>query len=151
MFVRLALASDEEAIIEMARENCALSTPYLEFSEDKVRETCRNYLDHANPTMFVVEDKREVVGLLVATINEYRHAHGIYCTQEVIFVREKYRGSRAAALLMKHLIEWSRMLGAIEITGGNDNKFNSERTARFLAHFGFEQVGFFMRRMMTNG
>lgn len=151
MFVRLALESDVAAIIEMARENCALSTPHLAFSEEKVRETCQSYLDTANPTMFVVEHQREAIGLLVATINEYRHAQGIYCTQEVLYVREKYRGSRAAALLMKHLVAWSKMLGAIEITGGNDNQFNSERTARFLSHFGFEQVGFFMRRMMTNG
>lgn len=151
MFVRLANANDFDAIVELARQNCALSTPYLTFSEEKVRETCQRYLETADPTMFVVEVKDEVVGLLVATINGYRHAEGIYCTQEVIFVREDYRGTRAAALLMKELVAWSEMLGALEITGGNDNKFNSERTAKFLAHFGFEQVGFFMRRMMANG
>lgn len=148
MFVRLALEEDIEAIVELARMNCELSTPYLTFSPEKVRETCHAYLDRGETTIFVVEDKRQVVALLVATINEYRHAQGIYCTQEVIFVREDYRGTRAAALLMKELVSWSEMLGAIEITGGNDNKFNSERTARFLSHFGFEQVGFFMRRMM---
>lgn len=151
MFVRLALEGDTEAIVEMARMNCELSTPHLEFSADKVRDTVRRYLDHAETTMFVVEDKREAVALLVATINEYRHAYGLYTTQEVLFVRPAKRGTRAAALLTKELIRWSNALGAIEITGGNDNKFNSERTARFLAHFGFEQVGFFMRRMVANG
>jgi hypothetical protein len=49
---------------------------------------------------------------------------------------------------MNELIRWSKMLGAVEITGGNDNSYKSERTAKFLKHFGFEQVGFFMRRMM---
>lgn len=148
MFVRLALEEDIDAIVELARMNCELSTPYLTYSPDKVRETCYAYLDRGETTIFVVEDKRQVIALLVATINEYRHATGIYCTQEIIFVREDYRGTRAAALLMKELVAWSERLGAIEITGGNDNKFNSERTARFLSHFGFEQVGFFMRRMM---
>ncbi len=151
MFVRLALEEDTETIVELARMNCDLSTPHLTFSADKVRETVRSYIDHASPTMFVVEDQREVIALLVATINEYRHATGLYTTQEVIFVRPDKRGSRAAAILTKELIRWSKSLGAIEITGGNDNKFNSERTARFLAHFGFEQVGFFMRRMMADG
>jgi GNAT superfamily N-acetyltransferase len=151
MFVRLALETDTEAIVELARMNCELSTPHLTFSPDKVRETVRNYLDYASPTMFVVEDQREVIALLVATINEYRHAYGLYTTQEVLFVRPDKRGSRAAAILTKELIRWSEMLGAIEITGGNDNKFKSEKMARFLAHFGFEQVGFFMRRMIADG
>jgi L-amino acid N-acyltransferase YncA len=149
MFVRLALEEDTDAIIEMARMNCEISTPHLTFSPEKVRETVQNYLDYASPTMFVVEHKREVIGLLVATINEYRHATGLYTTQEVLFVKPAYHGSRAAIILTKELIRWSEMLGAIEITGGNDNSYKSERTAKFLEHFGFEQVGFFMRRMMN--
>jgi hypothetical protein len=52
---------------------------------------------------------------------------------------------------MKELVRWSKMLGANEITGGNDNSYKSERTSKFLSHFGFETVGFFMRRMMTDG
>lgn len=151
MFVRLALEEDIPAIIDLARMNCEISTPHLEFSEEKVIETCRGYLDRCECTMFVVEDRREVVGLLVATINSYRHATGLYTTQEVLFVRPDKHGTRAAVLLVKELVSWSKMLGAIEITGGNDNKFKSERTARFLEHFGFEQVGFFMRRMLKNG
>jgi GNAT superfamily N-acetyltransferase len=151
MRVRLGLEQDIDDIIALARENCVISTPYLTFSEEKVRETYRGYLDHAYTTFFVAEDKGRVVGLLVATMNEYRHADGLFCTQEVLFVTSAYQGSRAAIMLTKELIAWGKLLGAIELTGGNDNKFKSERTAKFLEHFGFEQVGFFMRRMMTNG
>ena len=151
MHVRLATEEDADAIVDLARMNCEISTPYLEFSEERVRETIYSYLTTADPTMFVAEDKGEVIGLLVATINGYRHATGLYTTQEVLFVRPDKHGSRAAVVLMKELIAWSERLGATEITGGNDNKFKSERTARFLEHFGFEQVGYFMRRMMTNG
>jgi len=151
MFVRLALEEDIPAIVDLARMNCAISTPHLTFSEERVVETCRGYLDHGDCTMFVAEHQRQVVGLLVATINSYRHATGLYTTQEVIFVHPAFHGSRAAVLLVKELIRWSEMLGAIEITGGNDNSYKSDRTARFLEHFGFEQVGFFMRRMMKNG
>lgn len=148
MFVRLALEEDIPAIVELARMNCEISTPYLEFSEERVVETCRGYLDRGETTMFVVDDRREVIGLLVATVNSYRHATGHYATQEVIFVRPDKHGSRAAVLLMKHLIDWSERLGVIEITGGNDNSYKSDRTAKFLEHFGFENVGHFMRRMM---
>ena len=151
MFVRLAMPEDTEAIVELARMNCEISTPHLQISREQALETIGSYLAHADPTMFVVEDKREVIALLVATINAYRHATGLYTTQEVLFVRPDKHGTRAAVLLIKHLIAWSEMLGAIEITGGNDNSYKSERTARFLEHFGFEQVGFFMRRMVNHG
>jgi L-amino acid N-acyltransferase YncA len=151
MRVRLAIEEDLPDIVDMARTNCAISTPYLEFSEEKVEESFRNYIERCDTTFFVAEDESGVVGLLVTTINEYRHASGIFVTQEVLFVKPEKRGSRAAAALTKELIVWAKHLGAIEITGGNDNKFQSERTARFLAHFGFEQVGFFMRRMLTDG
>jgi L-amino acid N-acyltransferase YncA len=151
MFVRLALEEDIPAIVDLARMNCEISTPHLQFSAEKVVETCRGYLDHGDCTMFVAEHQRKVIGLLVATINSYRHATGLYTTQEVVFVDPAFHGSRAAVLLVKELIRWSEMLGAIEITGGNDNSYKSERTAKFLEHFGFEQVGFFMRRMIKNG
>lgn len=148
MLVRLALEEDTEAIVELARQNCEISTPYLTFSPDKVRQTCRSYLDTAHPTIFVAESRGRVIGMLVATISEYRQAEGLYTTQEVLYVDRAHHGTRAAVILMKQLIAWSKMLGAVEITGGNDNDFKSERTARFLEHFGFKRVGFFMRRMM---
>lgn len=151
MFVRLGLETDEDAVIELGRMNCAISTPHLEYDEAIARETYRAYIETCETTFFVVEDKREVIAFLMATMSSYRHASGLYTTQEVLFVRPDKHGTRAAVILVKELIRWSKMLGAKEITGGNDNKFKSERTARFLAHFGFEQVGFFMRRNMADG
>lgn len=148
MLVRLALESDIDAIVEMARMNIEETCPEIGFDEAVCRETCYGYLEHASPTMFVAERDRRVVGLLVAEMHAYRASAGLFTTQEVLFVRPEHRGTRAAVALMKHLITWSKMLGAKEIIGGNDNDFQSERTARFLEHFGFERVGFAMRRVM---
>ena len=150
MFVRLGIDADEDAIVEMARLNCALSTPHLEFAPEKVRDAYRDYLATCSTTFFVVDRDGEAVAFLMAGIYEYRHAYGLFVAQEVIFVRPEYRGSRAAALLMKHLVEWAKGLGAKEITGGNDNAFQSDRTAKFLIKFGFQPVGFFMRRNLTD-
>jgi L-amino acid N-acyltransferase YncA len=146
MFVRLALESDADTLVEMARMNAAETRASLTFNEDKMRETIRSYIDKASPTFFVVEERREVLGFLVADFYEYRAFDGLFTTQEVMFVRPDKRGTRASVLLMKNLIAWSERLGAKEIIGGNDNEFNSERTAKFLEHFGFERVGFSMRR-----
>jgi len=151
MYVRLGLKSDEDAVVELGRQNCALSTPHLEFSEEVTRATYRDYLATAASTIFVAEHDGEVVAFLLATISTYRQSAGIFTTQEVLFVKPEYRGSRAAVLLMKELVRWSKMLGAKEITGGNDNGFQSDRTARFLEHFGFKQVGNFMRRDLLDG
>lgn len=145
--VRLALAADEDAIVEMARTNMK-TRPTLTFNEARCRKTVQNYLAFADPTIFVADDGGEPVGLLVCNFYEQRAADGLYATQEVLFVRPDKRGTRAAALLMKELIAWAETVGASEIVGGNDNEFNSERTARFLEHFGFKRVGFSMRRVI---
>lgn len=120
--------------------------PTLPFSDARCRQTFWDYLEVASPTIFVAEDKGEVCGMLVCDFYEYRAADGLFTVQEVLFVRPEKRGGRAAALLMKELISWSEMLGAREIIGGNDNEFNSDRTAKFLEHFGFKRVGHSMRR-----
>lgn len=148
MFVRLALASDIDAVVDMGRANIEETRPTLVFNELKCRETFYSYLSTASPTIWVVEDKREVIAFMLAELYDYRAADGLFTTQEVLFVKPAKRGTRASVLLMKNLITWSERLGAKEIIGGNDNEFNSERTAKFLEHFGFERVGFAMRRAM---
>jgi L-amino acid N-acyltransferase YncA len=147
MQIRLALASDADAIVEMARINME-TRPTLTFSEARCRQTIQDYLNLASPTIFVAEDKSGVIGMLVCDFYEYRAATGLWTSQEVLFVKPDKRGLRAAALLMNELIAWSEMLGAKEIVGGNDNEFNSDRTARFLERFGFKRVGHSMRREM---
>ena len=151
MFVRLALESDIDAVAEMARLNVEETRPEIGYDDFKCRETFYRYLDTASPTIFVVEHQRQAIAFLLADMYEYRASQGIFVTQEVLFVRPEHRGTRAAVLLMKHFIAWADQLGARECIGGNDNSFNSERTARFLEHFGFERVGFAMRRRATHG
>lgn len=150
MFVRLALESDADAIVEMARIN-AEQTKQFTFSEGRVRAVIQGYLDDAHPTLFVVEKDRQAVAFLSAEIMAYDFTEGLFTVQKVLFVRPEFRGSRAAILLMKHLVGWSRDLGALEVLGGNDNGFQSERTARFLEHFGFKRVGIALAKDLTDG
>lgn len=146
MIVRLALERDTEALVEMARHNMESTRPTLEFDEDRCRKTIRSYLDRASPTIYVAESNGEVVGMLVCDFYEHRAARGLFAVQEVLYVKPGKRGTRAAALLVHQLLIWAETIGANEIVGGNDNEFNSERTARFLSRFGFKAVGYAMRR-----
>lgn len=147
MYVRLAVKRDFDAIVAMAREN-ASTVPYLTLNEDRVRATLQRYLDTANPTFWVVDDRRDLVGFLQAYWWGYDAFDGFFTVQQVLYVRPDKRGSRASVLLMKQLVAWSERLGAKEIIGGNDNEFNSERTAKFLEHFGFRRVGFAMKKAL---
>jgi L-amino acid N-acyltransferase YncA len=151
MFVRLVMPEDEDAIVEMARYNITETRPDMEFDEARCRATIHSAISDAAPSMWVVEEKREPIAFLLADMYEYRAAKGLFVTQEVLFVRSDKRGSRAAILLMKHLVSWATALGAKEIVGGNDNEYNSDRTAAFLGHFGFKKVGYAMRRSLTDG
>jgi L-amino acid N-acyltransferase YncA len=83
----------------------------------------------------------------MAYIHGYAFTSGIFTVQEVLYVKPGSRGTRAAAQLMAEFVRWSDMLHARESFGGNSNGFNSERTARFLEHFGFRKVGYSMKRV----
>jgi len=147
MLVRLALESDEDTFVYLSKMAVEESAPHVGFSDAKVRETFKKYLVTANPTIFLADHMNDVVGFLLATMSGYRFADGLFTTQEVLFVRPDKRGTRAAALLVGDFVAWSDRLGAIENTGGNDNRLFTETTAKLLKRYGFEQVGVFMRRI----
>jgi hypothetical protein len=152
MQVRLALPADEDTFTALAALAHAESRPNVPYAEEKVRATFTNYLASAHPTITVVEDHGEVVGFMKQTISEYDSGYGLFTTQEVLFVRPDKRGTRAAALLLRWFTDWSdNVIGAVESTGGNDNALTSDRTRRFLKRHGFEEVGFFMRRVRGAG
>lgn len=147
MNVRLALPTDEDKFVELAHLAHHESLPHVPYSEAKVRETFGRYLATAHPTItVVVGNDDQLLGFASQTISDYPSGTGIYSTIEVTYVRPERRGSRAAALLLRWFADWSDQLGALESTGGNDNALHSERTAKLLSRFGFETVGFFMRR-----
>lgn len=148
MHVRLATEADLDEVLALTRECMAEVRPWLEYDEAATRDTFQGYLDTAEPTIFVAEDVGRLVGIVVASILQYRTASGLFVLHEVLFVRPGSRGTRAAASLMKHLVAWSTALGAKEIVGGNDSGMKSEKVARFLSNFGFSQVGYSMRRVI---
>lgn len=147
MIVRLARPYEDDILVNLARMCATEGVPHIKFSEKRVREVFQSYLEKARPTFFFAEDNGRIVGFLQAAICGYDFADGIYTAQDVLFVHPDKRGSRAASLLIAEFVSWSDRLGALENRGGNDNGLTSERTARFLNRFGFETVGYFVRRI----
>lgn len=144
--VRLAEEADFQAVRDLAKLNHEESCPHKGWNGQRMRDTFFDaYLRDTDVVIFVVERSREVVGFLLCGVYQYRAFDGLFAVQEVLFVRPDMRGTRAAALLMRKLIDFSISAGASEILGGNDNDVHSEQTARFLSRFGFRSCGYAMR------
>lgn len=132
----------------MARANAYENRPDLGFDEEILTFTYYKYLATANPTIFLAEYNRTVVGFLMAYMYEYHHTTGLYTSQSVLYVEPEFRGHRAAAaaVLLQRFVDWSESLGAREMIGGSDTGFRNESVARLLERFGFERRGYAMTR-----
>jgi L-amino acid N-acyltransferase YncA len=147
MLVRLAIEGDRPELLAMCSAAVRESVRGIEPELPVIDETISAYFASADPTFFVVEGPgRHLIGFMMATIGGYSFASGIYTTQQVMYVKPENRGSRAATLLIQNLIDWSRLVGAREITGGNNNGLYTAQTERLLTKHGFQPVGTFMRR-----
>lgn len=147
MFARLAMPEDEEAIVRLTFQDLSETLPHHQPVEEVVRRTFKRSLQHGDPTIFVVEQDRCVIGFLLAILNGYAFTDGVFTVQEVFYVQPDKRGTRAAALLMDAFLAWSDRLGAKEVIGGNSNGLYSERTKKFLERYGFKMAGYSMKRV----
>lgn len=147
MFARLRIEADEDAVVALARMQVEETLPHLDFDEATARRTFRRAIEFSDSTFFVVEQNREVIGFLQAMMYPYSFTTGIFVSQEVIYVRPDKRGTRAAALLLVEFGRWADMLRARESFTGIANGFKVEKTAKFMKRFGYEPVGYSMRRI----
>lgn len=144
--VRYAREEDFTALLAMARADWQEFEPHHEWDEARCWETFHeDYLRDDVLTIFVVEARGQLCGFLIAGAYRYPAYRGLFTVQQLLYVKPEKRGSRAAALLIARLIEWSREIGAKEIKGGNENGVDNARIARFLGKFGFEAVGHSLR------
>lgn len=148
MYVRLAMEYDEAAFLQMAVANIEETLPGEPYNVGKLSSLFRRGITTAQPTIFVVEHRRKVIGFAMSYMFDFDYRDGHYTTQRVIYVSPEHRGTRAAVILVKELVRWSKSTGAVKIEGGNDNSFKSDRTAAFLEHFGFKRVGHHLEKLL---
>ncbi len=146
MFARLAMPEDKDAVLALAQMDVEETLPHLDFQRDVAEATFDQAVTRADPTIFVVEDQREVVGFLVGMLESYAFTSGVFVVQEVLYVRPDYRGTRAAVHLIKEFFRWGDIVGAREWIVGVSNGFQPERTARLFEHFGAKRAGVFLKK-----
>lgn len=148
LLVRLADRPDFSAIVELARAHCQSTDGGSAFSEEKTLESCEDYLSQAHPTLFVIEENRSIIGMLVATICSPWHRRGIFTTVEMLFVVPERRDTSAGMRLVEHFVDWSRRLGAFEMYGLA--RYGLPIRDLLDAH-GFEPTGSIMHRNIDHG
>ena len=146
MLARLALEDDRHAVVELGRCMAVEQTPHLTFDVGRAGATFDAYLTGANPTIFVLEEAREVVGFLAAQIMDYPACAGFFVSQELFYVRPDKRGTRAAASLFTEFNRWADSLNPEEVFAGIATGHRPEVAARWMRRFGFESTGQHMRR-----
>lgn len=149
IFARLIMPEDVDAVLDLAEMQVRETLPHLHFDREVARETLEMSLARAEPTFFVAEDNREVVGYVMCLLQGYAFTTGIFTVQEVLYVRPDKRGTRAAVHLVKEFVRWSKIVGAREMILGISNKFQPDRTARFYEKLtGAERVGVYLKKVM---
>lgn len=146
MLARLATEADEDTLVALARQGVADHLPQHEFVEEKARDTFQRYLQTADPTVIVADDRGQAVGFAAASLADYQYTSGFFAVVDVLYVRPDKRGTRAAALLAQAVVEWTDRLGAKETFAGPTVGYRTRQTARMFQRFGFEPVGYALRR-----
>lgn len=147
MFTRLAMPEDKEQFLDLAQMQVEETLPHLNFVRELAEETFDQSVNHADPTIFVVEERGELFGYLLAFMESYSFTTGTFVVQEVLYVRPDKRGTRAAVRLIKEFVRWGEIVGAREWIFGISNKFQPDRTARLFEKLtGAERVGVYLKK-----
>lgn len=151
MQVRLATPEDRADVARLAQRYVDELPPDvpIRFEAAAFNESFDRYLETANPTVYVAEDRSGVVGVLVCSIQPFLTMSGLFTNTDVIFVTPEKRGTRAASELLAEFDRWTKRIGAVMSTGGNANSIHTRRTASLYAKFGFRPVGVVMAKFRS--
>jgi GNAT superfamily N-acetyltransferase len=145
MFARLALESDREVLRRLGRAHAAEVWPDKTWSDERFDATADKYLKSANPTVFVVEEKREVVGYAIGLIVDCSFTTSSSVFLDVIYVEPVKRGTRAAVLLVQAFKAWAERIDPDEILLASVEPNSPPYFERFVRKLGFAPAGSYYR------
>jgi len=154
MLARLALASEIEAVIALAKQCCEERAPHLEFSEAVARKTFQAYMTTANPTVLVVEgDDRDhsLIGLAVAWFNQSAFSDTHSIGLDVLHVSPNSRHTPAAALLAKAFDEFATRTEPREIFVMTPHTSETADASNALLARGYQVAGTMLHRVPSDG
>lgn len=117
------------------------------FSHEKRDAFLMNSVNYPNLwRLIIAEIENEPVGFLFCTANDYMvGVDGKLTAVYAYYVRKQFRenmiGGKAAILLMRSCINWSKKMGSREVMVHATSGINPKRTDSFLKRTGFSTIG----------
>lgn len=97
-----------------------------------------------NGFVMIAEHDGEWAGIMAAVLCEFEFSADIQASERTLYVTPKYRGSRAAVMLVASFVTWAEAMGAKHIVSGTITNVSPEiraKTARLYRGFGFKSIG----------
>lgn len=139
--IRMAMASDEDAILAMAKEFVAF-TPYHEFltaTDDELRATIRWFTENA--TVFIADADGVAVGMLCAMLTPVWYAPRYQMATELAWwVAPSHRRGTAAIRLLQAYESWARESGAVMVNMSNLEVGDSSQVSSMLTRMGYQRT-----------
>lgn len=136
--IRDAIASDEDAILEMARQFVAF-TPYADTftaTDEELRATINNFI--ATTKAFVAEVDGKVVGMLAAVITSVWYAPSHKAAVELVWwVDPAHRKGMSGIRLVQAFEKWAEDQGASMVSMSNLEVDDNGFVANMLNRFGY--------------
>lgn len=120
-----------------------------EYDENSVIETIRHYASHWDHCWFNAYDNTRPVGFIAGYASECPWNKSIIDANiAFVYLIDSHRNLENFNTLLKKFEEWSRVINAQNITGG-DIGINPERMEKLYTHHGFKPL-LMMSKELTN-
>lgn len=98
-------------------------------------------MNRSNLNVWLVYKNELAIGFLVGICYRTYYNTRIVAEQKLWFVSKKFRGTKAAYLLIKAYEQWARLNGATHIYTGTAHLRYAEQTKHVLEKLGYRHVG----------
>lgn len=149
MEVRLICESDIEPLIELAAHMHRCSPVYSEipFSEAMMRGWFMAAVEKPESFFCAVARKgEELVGVMLACASPLFFSDRMLASEMGFFVYERFRGSRAALMLVKEYERWAEKLNCVFVDVSVSVGINDAHAIRFYERQGYKSCGAVLRK-----
>jgi GNAT superfamily N-acetyltransferase len=145
MIVRAAVEADREQLRAHGKAHVAEVTPDEVWDDAQADATFDRAIKNGNPAVYVAETDGHVIGYVAARVVEKPFTSGLFIELDLLYVEPRYRGSRAAALLMDTYDRWASMFGKCEQYAQYTDNI-PDVVLRMLTKRGFKIHGVILKR-----
>ena len=153
MIVRAPTPGDIDRLVDLGAElHRESSYAFLPYDREKVRALVVQYIDDtATRCGLVAEADGDVIGMIGGTVVDYYFCDETLVADEILFVTPGWRGSLAAARLIRALQAWAVARGARELCLSISTGVRADATGRFYERLGFTRVGGVFKKRLAAG